>query len=178
WLGQWGAAVEQHHERYDGTGYPRGLKGNEISLAARIVSVADVYEVMTAPRPYKKSMSVAAARQELIRVSGTQLDPAIVRAFLNISAGNLWRTIGIGAWIAQIPTLGSILSDLGTWLGTGAATLGTAGVVTVGGIIGGMTPAALPDGVGTLSPPVVTIGGPHASMPPAASGTPGPGGTF
>ena len=63
WLGEWGRAVVEHHERYDGTGYPHRLKGTEISLAARIVAVADVYEVMTAPRPYKRAMSIAAARQ-------------------------------------------------------------------------------------------------------------------
>ena len=103
WLGEWGRAVAEHHERYDGTGYPHQLKGHEISLAARIVAVADVYEVMTAPRPYKRTMSIAASRQELTRVAGTQLDPAIVRAFLNISVGRLWRTIGFGAWVGQIP---------------------------------------------------------------------------
>jgi hypothetical protein len=175
WLGEWGAAVEQHHERYDGTGYPRGLKGHEISLAARIVSVADVYEVMTAPRRYKRPMSVAASRQELIRVAGTQLDPAIVRAFLNISAGNLWRTIGIGAWIAQIPTLGGLWSGLGSWLGTGVATVGAIGVVAAGGIVGGLSPE-LPHGGFAILPPLhVTIGGQQSSIPPAptASGSPG-----
>jgi hypothetical protein len=60
WLGMWGLAVEQHHERFDGTGYPHRLKGQEVSLAARIVSVADVSVVMTAPRPYKAVMSVEA----------------------------------------------------------------------------------------------------------------------
>ncbi len=63
WLGEWGRAVVEHHERYDGTGYPHQLKGHQISLAARIVAVADVYEVMTAPRPYKRAMSIAAARR-------------------------------------------------------------------------------------------------------------------
>ena len=62
WLGEWGKAVVEHHERYDGTGYPFGLKAQEISLGARIVAVADTYEVMTAPRPYKRAMSIAAAR--------------------------------------------------------------------------------------------------------------------
>ena len=104
WLGEWGTAVEQHHERFDGTGYPHRLKGPEISLAARIVAVADVFEVMTAPRPYRLPMSVLAARRELVRVAGTQLDPVIVRAFLNVSVGRLWRTIGFGAWIAQLPS--------------------------------------------------------------------------
>ena len=84
----------EHHERYDGTRTTR-LKAHEISLAARIVAVADTYEVMTAPRPYKRSMGVEAARQELTRVAGTQLDPGIVRAFLNISVGRLWRTLDL-----------------------------------------------------------------------------------
>lgn len=176
WLGEWGAAVVQHHERYDGTGYPRRLKGHEISLAARIVSVADVYEVMTAPRPYKRPMSVVASRQELIRVAGTQLDPAIVRAFLNISSGNLWRTIGIGAWIAQIPTLGDLWSGLGSWLGTGVATIGAIGVVAVGGILGGLGPELPHGGFGILPPAHAIVGGHHGSITPApdASGSPGP----
>jgi HD domain len=175
WLGEWGAAVVQHHERYDGTGYPRGLKGHDISLAARIVSVADVYEVMTAPRPYKRAVSVVAARQELIRVAGTQLDPAIVRAFLNISTGNLWRTIGIGAWIAQIPTLGDLWSGLGSWLGTGVATIGAIGVIAVGGILGGLGPVVPHGGFGILPPAHVIIGGHQGSITPApnASGLPG-----
>jgi hypothetical protein len=175
WLGEWGAAVVQHHERYDGTGYPRRLKGHDISLAARIVSVADVYEVMTAPRPYKRPMSVVASRQELIRVAGTQLDPAIVRAFLNISSGNLWRTIGIGAWIAQIPTLGGLWSGLGSWLGTGVATIGALGIVAVGGIAGGLSPALPNGGFGILPPVHVIVGGHQGSITPApdASGSPG-----
>ncbi len=87
WLGPWGLAVEQHHENYDGTGYPYGLMGDDISLAARIVSVADAYEVMTAMRSYKSPMPATEARKELTRCAGTQFDPAIVRAFLNISIG-------------------------------------------------------------------------------------------
>ncbi|MHB8489842.1 MAG: HD-GYP domain-containing protein [Candidatus Dormibacteria bacterium] len=175
WLGEWGAAVVQHHERYDGTGYPRGLKGHEISLAARIVSVADVYEVMTAPRPYKRPMSVVASRQELIRVAGTQLDPAVVRAFLNISSGNLWRTIGIGAWIAQIPTLGGLWSGLGSWLGTGVASVGAIGVIAAGGILGGLGPGLPHGGFGIVPPTHVIVGGQQSWIPPApnASGSPG-----
>jgi len=177
WLGEWGAAVVQHHERYDGTGYPRGLKGHDISLGARIVSVADVYEVMTAPRPYKRPMSVVASRQELIRVAGTQLDPAIVRAFLNISTGNLWRTIGIGAWIAQLPTLGGLWSGLGSWPGTGVATIGAIGVVAVGGILGGLGPVLPHGGFGILPPAHVIIGGHQGSITPAPNASRSPGQT-
>ena len=78
WLGEWGTAISQHHERFDGTGYPRGLAGHEISQAGRIVAVADVFEVMTAARSYKRPMSVAAARRQLADSAGTQLDPACV----------------------------------------------------------------------------------------------------
>ena len=85
WLGEWGLAVEQHHENFDGSGYPYGLSGDQISLGARIVAVADSFEVMTAMRSYKAAMSPSNARKELTRCAGTQFDPAIVRAFLDIS---------------------------------------------------------------------------------------------
>jgi HD-GYP domain-containing protein (c-di-GMP phosphodiesterase class II) len=150
WLGEWGRAVVEHHERYDGTGYPHRLKGTEISLAARIVAVADVYEVMTAPRPYRRAMSIAAARQELTRVAGSQLDPAVVRAFLNVSVGRLWRTIGYSAWFGQIPALSRLWSELGrlsSWVGSGALSAATATVVTVGTLAG---PAAAPNATSLL----------------------------
>ncbi len=159
WLGEWGRAVVEHHERYDGTGYPNRLKGTEISLAARIVAVADVYEVMTAPRPYKRAMSIAAARQELTRVAGTQLDPAVVRAFLNISVGRLWRTIGFSAWFGQIPALVRLWSELGrlsSWIGSGAISAATATVVTVGALAG---PTALPNATSLLRARDITAAG-------------------
>src|SRR5439155_27298376 len=93
WLGEWASTIEQHHERWDGAGYPYGLKGTEISLGARIVGAADAFEVMTANRPYKKAMSAGAARHELTRCAGAHFDPTVVRAFLNISLGRLrWVT--------------------------------------------------------------------------------------
>lgn len=81
-LGEVMAAVGSHHERYDGGGYPRGLKGEEIPLMGRILAVADAYAAMTADRPYRKAFTSEAARAELRAVAGTQLDPAIVDAFL------------------------------------------------------------------------------------------------
>jgi hypothetical protein len=108
WLGESGSAIAQHHERYDGAGYPNGLAGDEISLVARIVAVADSFEVMTASRTYKKPMSVPAARQELARCAGSQFSPEVVRAFFNISIGRLWWTVGPASWIALLPFLGHL----------------------------------------------------------------------
>ena len=74
--------VLYHHERIDGKGYPEGLKGDEIPLVARIIAVADTYEAMTAKRPYQIPKTKDEAIQELIRCSGSQLDPEIVRVFV------------------------------------------------------------------------------------------------
>jgi putative nucleotidyltransferase with HDIG domain len=106
WLGDWAQTIAQHHEKYDGTGYPHRLAGNQICLGARIVAVADAYEVMTAARSYKKASSAAAARRELTASAGTHFDPAIVRAFVNISIGRLRWVSGPIAWAAQIPFVG------------------------------------------------------------------------
>jgi putative two-component system response regulator len=76
--------VLYHHEAWDGRGYPSGLKGEEIPLSARILTVADVYDVLTSQRPYKAALSKDAARERLLSGSGTSFDPMIVRAFLNL----------------------------------------------------------------------------------------------
>lgn len=77
------AVVLYHHERWDGGGYPNGLGGAEIPLAARIFSVADTFDAMTSTRPYRTALSMEVARQEILRCSGTQFDPEIVDAFIN-----------------------------------------------------------------------------------------------
>lgn len=74
--------VLYHHERWDGKGYPEGLKGEEIPLISRIISVADAYEAMTAKRPYKKTKSKEEAIAELKKCAGTQFDPEIVHLFV------------------------------------------------------------------------------------------------
>jgi HD-GYP domain-containing protein (c-di-GMP phosphodiesterase class II) len=74
--------VLAHHEHYDGTGYPNGLKGDEIPLAAQIISVADTYEALTSTRPYRQALAHAEAVAELRRVAGTQLNPIVVEAFI------------------------------------------------------------------------------------------------
>src|ERR1700730_5356138 len=77
-------AVLHHHEAWDGRGYPAGLKGEEIPLSARILTVADVYDVLTSQRPYKAALSEAVARDRLLLGSATSFDPTIVRAFLHL----------------------------------------------------------------------------------------------
>jgi putative nucleotidyltransferase with HDIG domain len=76
--------VLAHHERYDGTGYPHGLKGDQIPAAAQVISVADTYESMTSTRPYRRALSHDAAIRELKAVAGTQLNPAIVSRFIEV----------------------------------------------------------------------------------------------
>jgi HD-GYP domain-containing protein (c-di-GMP phosphodiesterase class II) len=175
WLGEWGLAVVQHHERFDGTGYPNRLKGHEISLGARIVSVADSYEVMTAPRNYKRQMSVSAARQELVRVAGTQFDPAIVRAFLNISLGRLWRTIGFGAWIAQVPTVGRLFSFGG--FGGVAGPIAAAAAATVLAVAGVIGPAPGPSVTGPAGRSPAVASAPSQGAAPTLPNQPGFGPT-
>jgi HD-GYP domain-containing protein (c-di-GMP phosphodiesterase class II) len=77
-----GVIVLCHHERYDGGGYPRGLKGEEIPLAARVFALADAYDALTSDRPYRKAASHAAALTEIEGNAGTQFDPRVVEAFL------------------------------------------------------------------------------------------------
>jgi HD-GYP domain-containing protein (c-di-GMP phosphodiesterase class II) len=79
--------VELHHENWDGTGYPRGLRGEDVPLPARIVHVADAFDAMTSDRPYRRGMSVSEAFGILNRFAGTQFDPAIVNAFHNLGLG-------------------------------------------------------------------------------------------
>ncbi len=76
--------IRHHHERFNGTGYPDGLEGEGIPLIARILAVADTYDSMTTTRPYRKGLTHEAAVKEIRRCSGTQFDPAIVRAFLTL----------------------------------------------------------------------------------------------
>lgn len=74
-----------HHERYDGTGYPSGLKKEQIPLGARILALVDAFIAMTAERPYKKRLSIQEAIEDLKRNSGTQFDPTVVNAFIKLT---------------------------------------------------------------------------------------------
>jgi HD-GYP domain-containing protein (c-di-GMP phosphodiesterase class II) len=76
--------VVAHHERWDGQGYPYRLAQQEIPLGARILSVVDSYDAMTSSRPYREALPTAQAREELLRCAGTQFDPQVVNAFLQV----------------------------------------------------------------------------------------------
>jgi len=79
--------VRSHHEKWDGTGYPDGLKGEDIPLTARILAVADVYDALTTSRAYRTAWTPAAALEELQRGAGSHFDPAVVAAFVEIADG-------------------------------------------------------------------------------------------
>jgi putative nucleotidyltransferase with HDIG domain len=81
--------VLSHQERWDGGGYPRGLKGGEIPLGARVFAVADTLDAMTSDRPYRRAVRFADARAEIARCAGSQFDPDCVQAFLSISEADL-----------------------------------------------------------------------------------------
>ena len=82
WLKEAAEIIYSHHERYDGKGYPRGLKGTEICLGARIFTVADAYDAMRSDRVYSKATPAEKAAAEISNNRGRQFDPAVVDAFL------------------------------------------------------------------------------------------------
>ena len=77
-------AVRHHHERWDGTGYPDGLGGEDIPLVARVVTVADVFDAITSNRPYRTALALDEARGEITQGNGSHFDPAVVQAFLQV----------------------------------------------------------------------------------------------
>ncbi|HEU4656109.1 MAG TPA: HD-GYP domain-containing protein [Capillimicrobium sp.] len=90
-LGEAKSVVRHHHERWDGTGYPDGLAGEEIPLAARVFAVADALDALTTDRPYRPASSLADARAVIAAAAGTQFDPAVVEAFATIPDATLER---------------------------------------------------------------------------------------
>jgi len=76
--------VRHHHEHWDGTGYPDGLRGEAIPLAARVFAVADALDALTTDRPYRPASSFADARREVLRGAGSQFDPVVVAAYRQI----------------------------------------------------------------------------------------------
>jgi HD-GYP domain-containing protein (c-di-GMP phosphodiesterase class II) len=77
-------AVRHHHERWDGTGYPDGLRAEDIPIVARVVTVADVFDAITSNRPYRTALALGEAREEISRGVGSHFDPVVVEAFLTV----------------------------------------------------------------------------------------------
>lgn len=146
WLGEWTGAIGEHHEQFDGSGYPSGLAGHDISFAARLVSVADVFDVITAARSYKRPMTVQEARLEVTRCAGTQFDPDMVRAFLQISIGDLRKAMGPLTWLAQLSIFGRLAA---VPLSSGVA----GGALVIAGVTAG--PALADELNERVDPPVI-----------------------
>ena len=83
-LAEFAPIVRAHHERFDGTGYPDRMIGDEIPLESRVIAVADAFHAMTVPRPYRKPFAVEVALEELIANAGTQFDEDVVQVFVEM----------------------------------------------------------------------------------------------
>jgi diguanylate cyclase (GGDEF)-like protein/putative nucleotidyltransferase with HDIG domain len=88
-------AILHHHERWDGNGYPAGLKGDEIPIEARVLAIADAFDAMTSSRPYRSRMAYKKVLQELKRCAGTQFDPELIEAFLPIALSTAPEESGV-----------------------------------------------------------------------------------
>ncbi len=165
WLGTWTQAVGHHHERWDGKGYPRGLAGDDIPLPGRIVAVADVFDVITSARSYKKASAVAEARKEIAACAGSQFDPRVVRAFLNVSLGRMRFVMGPLSWLAHAPLLGRL--PLTPAIGTFTGAVSVVATSTAGGIVVGPKPATA---LAATPPPVAHV----RQAAPASAPTPHP----
>ena len=171
WLGEWGAVIVEHHERYDGTGYPLGLAGREISLGARIVSVADAFDVMTAARAYKRPVSRAAA---LPRAGAVLRHASSTRwwcaRWSSVGAPRLRRAQGVLAWLADLPLVATASVPAAT-----VARVVGAGALATGAVAGGVGLARRPSrrrrrtSRCSTSPGTTTLGSPTA---PTVAGQP------
>jgi putative nucleotidyltransferase with HDIG domain len=99
WLPSIATIIYAHQERYDGSGYPEGLKGNQIPLGARIVTVIDAYQAMTDERAYSKARSSEEATRELLDMSGKQFDPKVVEKFIKVLHNNASRSTSTGLYV-------------------------------------------------------------------------------
>jgi len=168
WLGEWGRAATEHHERFDGDGYPLGLRGEEISLAGRIVAVADAFDVMTSARSYKKPHPAARARAELAENAGTQFAPVVVRAFLSVSLRELRLVMGPLAFLSQLPALAHVPLEAVTAAFAPSVAALAAGAIALAAPAHSSTPATRPaDSVSTAR-----AGTPGAANPGTANGDP------
>ena len=166
WLGTWTDAVGYHHEHWDGKGYPRGIAGEEIPLPGRIVAIADVYDVITSARSYKEPATPTEARAELTRCAGSQFDPRLVRAFVNISLGKMRLVMGPLSWLSHAPLLARLplTPFFGASIG-GAAVIATTAASGIAGPGINAQAAALP---APGPAPIVSTQSVPAPAPPTA----------
>jgi hypothetical protein len=162
WLGEWTEAIGYHHEHWDGRGYPRGASGDDIPLAGRIVAVADVFDVITSARSYKEPAAASTGRTEVARCAGSQFDPRVVRAFLNVSLGRMRLVMGPLSLLSHLQLLSRI--PLTPAMGTLAGTF----TVVAGSLAGGLVsqPATA---VASPAPSRAHVAAPaHAVAPPTS----------
>ncbi len=160
WLGDWAHALDQHHLKYDGTGYPLPLAGDEISKAGRIVAVADAYDVITSVRSYKAASSHKEAQHEMARSAGTHFDPAVVKALLAVNLERLRAVAGSWAPLSSGSSLPRPVGGLGVVDAIAAATVAVA-------------LWAVPAGTSTVPGPELADG-PQAFVIEAPTATPTP----
>ena len=96
--------IIQHHERYDGTGYPYGLRGDEISLKSKILSVVDTFDAMMSDRPYRKALSLYEVKTELRANAGTQFDPYVVKSFVDLLTSDEERIMSLTGYQSLTPS--------------------------------------------------------------------------
>lgn len=159
WLGDWAGAIGDHHERFDGTGYPAGKAGDDISLGGRLVAVADAFETMTAGRPYRPALTAQQAREELVACAGNQFDPQVVRAFLNLSLPRAPWAFALVAWLAQLPLMAKLKAAPDSAVRGAATAVGVAAMAVTGLV----SPSSPPTVVDRPSAPAVA----HEAPSPA-----------
>lgn len=173
WLGDWVEAATQHHERHDGGGYPNGLKGERIHISARIVAVADAFDTMTSVRSYQKPLSFADAHAELARNAGTQFDPDVVRAFLEVGPHRLRVVAGQLAWRSSLAAgtgITTILTSTDKAMATGVTSLASAAIVLTSAL--GVTGSAPTDGPATPDVVVARLVADRETPAPIEDGEP------
>jgi hypothetical protein len=155
WLGEWIHAADEHHCRWDGKGYPKSVGGTDITLAGRIVAIADAYDVMTSARSYKKPLAPELARQELTACAGSQFDPTLVKAFLRIGLGRLKTVAGPLAWITNLTSSAQIPIPATTAVTNVVVSTGTAAAGVAVAVASGFMPAGPPVDLAFVEPTVV-----------------------
>ena len=169
WLGDSADVVVAHHERWDGTGYPKGLGAGKASRYAGIVAVTDAFEAMTAPRRYRAPLGIDEARDEIEGCAGTQFDPRVVEAFLRIPTRDLRAAIGSLAGVASVQPVSALISSTASGTRTRAAVAGVAltalAIAVGGGVLDAVErgPLAFADREGPLA---------ELDLPPGATTTP------